>query len=414
MHNPCTNKATLNSKKVCVEKKSLCIACLLLLISLFSIDLYNPALPSMARYLDSTQIAIRAILVVYFAGLCLSQIIYGVICDWLSMKTIIIIALALTVLGNYVTIYAETVSQIYIFRFLTAMGTGGCLIASKVIIKNSYKKEKSLINAFAIYVMSAQISPLISPFIGGVLVQHISWQSNFIFLSIIAAIMTIFVLFLYEKDNKNSNKSHLNHIIQDYKHVITNPLFVLFGIMSGLIYSLTLTYYTINPFILQKHGISPSINGLYYALYSFGLLAGTYITKHLSRKKISSIKLLMMVSIGLSTVSVLFYIASSFFDRLYVVIIFSVLTSILSGMSIPILMSLNMLASNKKSSIVSSLQGSIKIFFVVVVLLILLTISIKTIKSLALLFLLISVMTMPIMYLIYKMNTHQLIFRRSI
>ena len=105
-------------------------SCMLLVVGLFSMDLYNPSLPSISQYLHVNQNTTRGLVITYLVGFSVSQLFYGPLSDAFGRKKIVIIALIFTILGNILTSLATSGHQLLFYRFLTGIGAGGCPVIS--------------------------------------------------------------------------------------------------------------------------------------------------------------------------------------------------------------------------------------------------------------------------------------------
>ena len=66
----------------------------------FSLDMYLPALPAIARDLKTTAGAVELTLPSFFAGLALSQLLFGSLADHLGRRPPLLCGLALSVVGS--------------------------------------------------------------------------------------------------------------------------------------------------------------------------------------------------------------------------------------------------------------------------------------------------------------------------
>ena len=247
--------------------------------------------------------------------------------------------------------------------------------------------------------MSAQISPAFAPLIGGFIEEYYSWKMNFLVLAIITAISLFIIIFIFEEKKFNKKIFNFCSIITDYKLLISHKEFIVYSILSALVFSYTIGYYTINPFVFQdEYSFSPSVNGIIYILYSSGLLTGSYVTKKIANRL--NLKMILNFSIiGLILTSIMMVFFNYFFHSFWVILIFSSIIAICCGSSAPILIALSMLPFQKKSGVASALQGMIKMIGTATTLSFLLIFHVVTSVGLSMVFLIVSLFIILVLFL---------------
>ncbi len=380
------------------------ISSMLLVVGLFSMDLYNPSLPAITKDLHVTQTLTRGLVIAYLFGLSISQLVYGPCSDTFGRKKIIFISLVLTIFGNLFTATATTGDQLLAYRFLTGLGAGGCPVISRAILRDVFQDKRELTKAFSIFTMVAQVSPAFAPVIGGVIEEYYSWQINFIVLSVIGGAALILLFFLFKETHFNKKSFNFKNMLTDYKQLFSNKLFVSYSVMSALVYAYTVGYYTINPFVFQnEYAFGPLANGMIYVLYSAGLFFGAYLTNKLANRH-SPEKILHYSTLLLIVVSFLIPLIGIKHSAL-MLIVFSTLIAILCGCAAPILLSLSILPFSEIAGSASALQGSIKMLGTALTLLFLLIFHVETSEELSMIFFVISLLLIPLFLLTDCINT---------
>ncbi|HEY1982989.1 MAG TPA: MFS transporter, partial [Xanthobacteraceae bacterium] len=93
-------------------------------VSPFSIDMYLPAFPQIARDLGTTPAAISLSVSGYFVGLALGQLFYGPMLDRFGRKKPLYAGLSLFVVASIGCMTARSPGLFIAFRLLQALG--GC------------------------------------------------------------------------------------------------------------------------------------------------------------------------------------------------------------------------------------------------------------------------------------------------
>ncbi|RYY64992.1 MAG: MFS transporter [Chitinophagaceae bacterium] len=95
---------------------------LLSAIGPFTIDMYLPAFPAMAKDLDSTIPHVQLSLTSYFIGISIGQLFYGPIIDRFGRIIPLYIGLVLYIVACLFCAYSQTVDSLIILRFFQALG----------------------------------------------------------------------------------------------------------------------------------------------------------------------------------------------------------------------------------------------------------------------------------------------------
>lgn len=346
--------------KTSEQSKAIFYACLVLIVGLLSIDLYNPSLPAMVVKLHISDAIAKSLVVSYLIGFAFSQLWYGPKSDQHGRKKILLVSLVLTILGNALTMFAHGGTDLLIYRFVTGLGAGGCPVISRALLRDSFPDKKALTHAFTIFAMSSQLSPAFAPMIGGFIEHYSSWQYNFLALSFITLVAFLFVWGGLVETNKRLHTVNFNVLLSHFKQLLINPRFLVLGLLSGLIFSYTIGYYTINPFVLQgQFHLSASENGLVYVFYAVGIVLGSYATKRLNIHYKPELVLLVALFL-LCALSVIMCIANYMWPNLVVVLLEAFVMAILCGMSAPIILSLGLLPFPEIAGAASAMQGMLK------------------------------------------------------
>src|ERR1700677_91759 len=90
----------------------------------FSLDMYLPALPAIARDLKANASAVELTLPSFFAGLALSQLLFGSLADHLGRRPPLLCGLALSAIGSVGCALSAGVTELTVWRGVAALGVG--------------------------------------------------------------------------------------------------------------------------------------------------------------------------------------------------------------------------------------------------------------------------------------------------
>src|SRR4051812_12412543 len=96
-----------------------------------SMDLYLPALPTIAADLHASQSATQATMSACIAGLALGQLVAGPLSDAVGRRPPVIVGVAGYVLFSVLCAVAPNVQLLMVFRFLQGLGGSAGLVVSR-------------------------------------------------------------------------------------------------------------------------------------------------------------------------------------------------------------------------------------------------------------------------------------------
>src|SRR5579883_2695947 len=95
------------------------------ILGLFAIDMYLPALPSIAADLHASTAATQMTLTLFFLAFGVCQIFYGPVSDMIGRKPPLYLGLALFIFGSIGCSLAPNISWLLAFRFVQGAGEIG-------------------------------------------------------------------------------------------------------------------------------------------------------------------------------------------------------------------------------------------------------------------------------------------------
>jgi DHA1 family 2-module integral membrane pump EmrD-like MFS transporter len=229
---------------------------------------------------------IQIIIFVYILGLSLSQFFYGPLSDRYGRRIVVILGASTCFAGNLFAIFAHSLVQLIIARFICAFGAGAGMILARVVFRDCFSGT-TLLRANSYFSMSVNISPAIAPFIGGLIQEDLGWRWTFLLLAVWA-----FIVFITSKRNLPETLAtekqiplHLRSLFHTYYRILKDKPFIYSALLSGTTLGASLTYLFMSPFLYQLTlHLSPSQNGLVYLANAGGFLLGATCVNRLSER----------------------------------------------------------------------------------------------------------------------------------
>src|ERR1700744_212245 len=255
-------------------------------LSPFSIDMYLPAFQDIARSLHTTTAKVDLSLSSYFIGLAFGQLLDGPLMDRFGRKRPLYVGLAVYILASVGCALSPTVDVLVLNRLFQALGGCAASVASVAMVRDLFPVEDNA-KVFALLFLVLGASPLIAPTVGSYLAEGLGWQSVFIVLLSIAALILIAVFFTlpesYEPDESYSLKP--GPIISNFLTVIRNPQFYTYAIAGSVAFCGLFAYVAGSPLVfMDVFGLSKKEYGWVFAGISVGFIGSNQINSLLLKR----------------------------------------------------------------------------------------------------------------------------------
>ena len=251
---------------------------LLTVFTPIGIDLYLPALPTIAREFHFPIAAIEHSLAAFFLGLCLGQAMIGPLSDRFGRRWPILGGLALYILGATGCALATDPLTLDAARFVEAVGGCTGTVLARACVRDLFPPEQAA-RIFAQMLLILSVSPLFAPFVGGWLLPLTGWRSLF-WLQGGAALLTWgFVWKLLPESHPGSDRRlHPFHVLADYWDIFRDRRFFRFIIPATLTGGGLYVFLTGWPHVVidlfhvrpQYFGFTFVLNGVGLVLFSQG------------------------------------------------------------------------------------------------------------------------------------------------
>ena len=256
----------------------------------FITDLYLPALPSLPGYFNTSASNVQLSLSLSMLGLALGQLLIGPVSDKYGRRRPLLLCMWLFIISTIACLFSHGIYFFVFFRLIQGIAGAGGVVLSKSVPTDMFS-GKELARYLAIISAINGIAPVVSPVIGGILLQFTNWRGVFVVLLGIGALILFLSYNLKESlpPERRSDKSAFSTFLSLGK-VFRNPTYVLntFTMVTAAI--VLFSYIASSPFIIQEHyGYSPLVFSLCFSVNSLGIALGSALSIRFKQTKHSII-----------------------------------------------------------------------------------------------------------------------------
>lgn len=272
----------------------------------FSIDMYLPGFPAIARDLNTTAAKVSQTLSGYFVGISLGQLLYGPLLDRFGRKKPLFIGLAVYILASAGCAVATSVEQLIILRIIQAVGSCAATVASVAMVRDLFPVSENA-KVFSLLLLVVGFSPMIAPTVGGYVTDAFGWHAVFMILTVMGvAIFAATGLWLpdsYKPDKTLSLKP--KPIIMNFLEVLREPQFYTYSITGAVAFAGLFAYVSGSPIVfMEVFHVDGKVYGWIFAFLSVGFIGSgqvnTLMLRRFSSEQIVNVALICQAVIGLA------------------------------------------------------------------------------------------------------------------
>lgn len=255
----------------------------ILAVSPLAVDMYLPAMPTLAAHLGTDMPMIQNSLSIYLLGYALGLILFGPMADKYSRRKLVLFGIGGFVVASLLLPLVENVEQFLAIRFIQAFISSAATVVVPATIREFYGKDTAKGLSYVSMIM--MVAPMIAPSIGSVLLVAHSWQLIFYVLSGYSLLVFILVAKFLPEVVRTQQAQELS-FIQRYKIVFANREARLDIITSMVISLAFFAYITAIPFVyLEVFATSEFTFSLLFALNVLALMTAHFTNTRLVVRK---------------------------------------------------------------------------------------------------------------------------------
>jgi len=294
------NSASLQAGAALSRSRRLWIAMVLGSLAAFgplSLDMYLPALPSLASDLHASTSLAQMSLTACMLGLSFGQLAAGSISDVRGRRLPLLVGLIVYAIASILCNFSTSIWMFLGLRFIQGLAGSAGIVISRAIVRDLYTGVE-LTKFFALLMLVNGAAPILAPIVGGQILQVTSWHGVFVVLSLIGVIMLIVVVLGLKETLplERRLKGGLGSTLRTFGGLLTDRMFMGYALTQGLVSGAMFAYISGSPFVLQDiFGISPQMFSVCFAVNGLGIIIASQTAGRLAGK----VKLQSILACGL-------------------------------------------------------------------------------------------------------------------
>ncbi|MEO5650993.1 MAG: Bcr/CflA family multidrug efflux MFS transporter [Ginsengibacter sp.] len=329
----------------------------------FSIDMYLPGFPDIAKDLQTTVAHVSLSLSSFFIGISIGQLLYGPLLDKYGRKKPMYIGLFVYFLASIACAFAATADALIMIRFVQALGGCAGMVAARALVRDLFPVEENA-KIFSLLMLVIAVSPIIAPTLGGYVTAMYGWQFIFIILASIC-LVTLVALYYFLPDGRIGDASLSllpRPIIKSFVEVFKVPQFSTYALTGSFASSGLYAYIAGSPFVfMELYHVSEKQYGWIFAFIATGLIIASQVNTILLRR--FSSEQITRVTLFCQSITGIILFLGTFFNLLGLYSTIGLILIFLStqGFAFPNTSALSLAPFTKKAGTASALMGAIQL-----------------------------------------------------
>ncbi|EGU46441.1 bicyclomycin/multidrug efflux system [Vibrio ichthyoenteri ATCC 700023] len=251
-----------------------------------AIDMYLPAMPTIARDLGVGAGEVQITLTAYTAGFAIGQLFHGPLADSFGRRPVLILGVLLFGIASVVSATTNGIDALTWVRTAQGFAGAAAAVVIQAVVRDMFDRE-DFARAMSFVTLVITIAPLIAPMIGGYLAIWFGWRSIFWVLAAFAAIVIVLVLWKIPETLPTENRQPLRiaTTLRNYVRLCRNPVAMGLVLSGAFSFAGMFAFLTGGAFVyIDIYGVRPDQFGYLFGLNIVAMIIMTSINGRLVKK----------------------------------------------------------------------------------------------------------------------------------
>jgi DHA1 family bicyclomycin/chloramphenicol resistance-like MFS transporter len=245
----------------------------------FALDMYLPALPAIAADLKASASAVELTLPSFFAGLAVSQLLFGSLADHLGRRPPLLCGLVLAVIGSVGCALSAGVAGLTFWRVVQALGVGSASVIPRAVIRDRFDVAHTA-RALSLLGLITGFGPILAPQVGGAILLVAGWRVEFWLLSALGLACFLIAFFTLRETIPADRSPTLGPKL--WLRLLTDRRYLRYAIPANLVQAGVFAYIAGASFVYIDHfKLTPQQFAWMFGLNALGIMIVGRINAHL-------------------------------------------------------------------------------------------------------------------------------------
>ncbi len=244
-----------------------------------SMDLYLPALPTIARELDVSASVTQLTVGSFLVGLGVGQLVAGPMSDVLGRRRPLLVSILVYVFATALCAAAPSIEVLVVSRLAQGVSAAAGVVISRAVVRDFYTGAEAA-RYLSRLILIFGLAPVLAPMVGALLLTVTSWRGLFVLLGVGAlALLAAVAAWLPETLPRGQRRpGGMRATTTSLRTLIEDRAFVAYATALGLGTAAIIGYIAGAPFLLQEvHGLSPGEYGALFGVNAIAMIVASQV-----------------------------------------------------------------------------------------------------------------------------------------
>jgi DHA1 family bicyclomycin/chloramphenicol resistance-like MFS transporter len=259
---------------------------LLSCIGPFSIDMYLPAMPEIARSLNADVAGVQMTITAYFLAFGIAQLVYGPWADQAGRKPPLYLGVAIYLLGSIGCFFAGSIGTLIAWRFVQALGAAAVMVVPRAIIRDMHTGHEAT-RMMAMIMLVISVSPMLAPLAGSAVIALADWRAIFGVLCVAGVISLCMIAFLLPETLRAEDRVPVNagRLFSGAGRLLTDRMFMALTFVGGFGMASFFVFLASASFVYAgEFGLTPTQFSLAFAVNAIGFFGASQMAATLGQR----------------------------------------------------------------------------------------------------------------------------------
>jgi DHA1 family bicyclomycin/chloramphenicol resistance-like MFS transporter len=252
-----------------------------------AIDLYLPALPSIAASLGAMPGAVQLSVTVFLAGFMLGMLFCGPLSDRIGRRRVLLCGIALYALSSLSCMLAASVEQLIAARFIQALGGGAAFVLARAVARDLFPGAAA-VQMLSMIAMVSAVGPLVAPLMGSGLMHVFGWRGTFgaLLAWALLGLAVVWTCLPESLPEERRVSVPIARIFGVYATLLRDTAALGLLLAGGMSFAAMFAYITAGPFyFIELNAFTPTQYGLTFAANALGMFGANALNRRYVRRK---------------------------------------------------------------------------------------------------------------------------------
>ena len=328
----------------------------------FAIDMYLPAMPTIAADLHAPTAATQMTLTAFFVSFGVCQLIYGPVSDMIGRKRPLYFGLVIFLLGSLGCAVAPNIDALILFRVIQGIGASSVMVIPRAIIRDLHTGTEAT-RLMSLVMLVFSVSPILAPLAGSGLIVLFGWRAVFVAVALTTLLSLALTAGILPETRLAQDRIRISagEVLRSFGQLFRHRRFMGLTFIGGLGMASFFAFLSSSSFVYINHfGLTPMQYGLAFSVNAVGFIGASQFAASLGERY--GMSRVVGVAVGLYTAFavIVFAVTSLGVDSLPIIMTLLFCSFAFLGLVIPATMVLSLDDQGPIAGMAASLGGTLQ------------------------------------------------------